>query len=150
MFICSLEIYLLCFQKELHLAVQKYCNTAKNLGRGKLALIIMEHVNTFQLKQVLLFKTMLMFVFWGFFFVYYFIWGAGTVVLGWIFLLILYNLKARKTGCSLLHISHLCERNGKFYHAFHSHFVQVTVTGTQCGGQQRTGQNTFILNLTFS
>lgn len=33
------------------------------------------------------------------------------------------------------------------YHAFHSHFVQVAVTWTQCGGQQRTGQNTFILNL---
>lgn len=67
-------------------------------------------------------------------------------MLGWIFLLILYNLKARKTGCSLLHISHLCKRNGKLYHAFRSHFVQVTVTGTQCGGQQRTGQKTFILN----
>lgn len=57
------------------------CNTVKNLGRGKLALIIMEHVNTFQLKQVLLFKTRLMFGFRGFF-VFYFLGGDRNSCVG--------------------------------------------------------------------
>lgn len=62
------------------------------------------------------------------------------------FFRILCNLKATKPGCSLLHISHVCKRNGKLYRAFPSHFVHVAGTGTECGGQQRTGQNIFIPN----
>lgn len=73
-------------------------------------------------------------------------WGVGSL-LGLGFVKILCNFKATKPVCSLLHISQFCKRNGKLYHAFHSHFVQAAVTWTQCGGQQRPGQNTCSLNL---
>lgn len=81
------------------------------------------------LKQVLLFKPMLMYG------------EVCRVKLG--FLKIFCNWKATKPGCSLLHFSHLCKRNSKFYRAFLSHFVHMAGTWTACGGQQRTGQNIF-------
>lgn len=65
----------------------------------------------------------------------------------WFFNKIWYNLRATKPGWSLLHISHLCKMNGKLYHAFHSHILQVPGSWTQCGGQRRTGHVTSLLCL---